>query len=278
LHKECGNGLRGLTGNLLNVFKEDFEMTISPHRFTPDRTEPDKTQEKIADILSAASIDPSLSYTDQLFVILRDTIIQGRFLPGMTLSEAAISSAVGVSRTPAREALRMLALKNLVVIYPQAGTVVAPVRMSLLSESKFIRCALESENASELALSISPQQLDELQEILKLQEQSIANRQGDLIHKYDDAMHRRLFEFTNRVNVWELIETAKVHMDRVRYLLIVRVADHSARALKEHKEIYSHLANHDPVGVSNTIHNHINQVMQDITDLKRNSTENFFID
>lgn len=253
-------------------------MNVKPRRFTPDRTDPDKTHEKIADILSTANIDPRFSYTDQLFVILRDTIIQGRFLPGMTLSEATISSAVGVSRTPVREALRMLALRNLVVIYPQSGTVVAPVRMSLLSESKFIRCALESENSSELARSISPQQLDELKELLKLQEQSIANRHLDLIHKYDDAMHRRLFEFTNRVNVWELIETAKIHMDRVRYLLIVRVADHSIRAHKEHQEIYNHLVNHDPVGVSNAIHNHINQVMQDISDLKRNSTENYFID
>jgi GntR family transcriptional regulator, rspAB operon transcriptional repressor len=261
----------------MNSTTEDNRMRVH-RRLTPARKDQDETQKKIADILSSAHIDPRLSYTDQLFVILRDTIVQGRFLPGMSLSEATISSAVGVSRTPVREALRMLAFRNLVDIYPQAGTVVAPVRMSLLSESKFVRCALESENASELALSISPQQLDELKEIVRLQEQSIADGQRDMILKYDDAMHRRLFELSNRTKVWELVETVKVHMDRVRYLLIQRNTDHSARAQKEHQEIYNRLAEHDSAGVSNAIHNHINQIMEDISVLKQNAIENYFID
>jgi GntR family transcriptional regulator, rspAB operon transcriptional repressor len=244
----------------------------------PSSKNPDKVQKKISAILSAAVIDPKSAYTDQVFTILRDVIIQGKFLPGTTLSEAIISNAIGVSRTPVREALRMLALRNLVEIYPQAGTVVAPVKMSLLSESKFIRCALESENAAELARSITPQQVNELKGIIKLQEKAILDEQRETILKHDDNMHKRLFEFMNRIKVWELVETVKVHMDRVRYLLIEKDADHSKRIIQEHQEILKHLADHNPEGVSAAIHNHINLVIQDIISLKKNAPADYFSD
>jgi DNA-binding GntR family transcriptional regulator len=65
----------------------------------------------------------------------------------------------------------------------------------------------------------------------------------------------------NRIRVWGLVETVKVHMDRVRYLLIEKDADHSKRIFQEHREILKHLADHNPKGVSAEIHNHINPFM-----------------
>ena len=74
----------------------------------------------------------------------------GACQPGTSLSEAAISTTLGISRTPVREALALLADEQLVVIYPQVKTLVAPVRRSLIDEGRFVRSTLECANHAEL--------------------------------------------------------------------------------------------------------------------------------
>src|SRR5438094_10195198 len=80
---------------------------------------PTGQEEMLASALQTFRLDPQISYTGQVEQALRDAIVRGRLLPGTTLSEAAISTALGISRTPAREALALLADEQLVLIYPQ---------------------------------------------------------------------------------------------------------------------------------------------------------------
>ena len=82
--------------------------------------------------------------------------MRGKLPPGTALSEAAISASIQVSRTPVREALAQLADEQLVQIYRQVGTIVAPVRTSLIEEGRFVRSTLECANHVQLALSITP--------------------------------------------------------------------------------------------------------------------------
>ena len=115
----------------------------------------------LASALQSFRLDPKSSYTEQVEHALRDAIVRGRLLPGTTLSEAAISAALGISRTPVREALTLLADEQLVLIYPQVRTIVAPVRRSLIDEGRFVRSTLECANHAELATTITEKQLEE---------------------------------------------------------------------------------------------------------------------
>lgn len=58
---------------------------------------------------------------------LRSLIIQGHLLPGQQIAEGTLSAALGISRTPLREALRQLAGQGLVVLRPNRGALVAPL-------------------------------------------------------------------------------------------------------------------------------------------------------
>ena len=116
----------------------------------------------LASALQTFRLDPQSSYSEQVEHALRDAIVRGRLLPGTTLSEAAISTALGISRTPAREALALLADEQLVLIYPQVKTIVAPVRRSLIDEGRFVRSTLECANHAELVTTITEQQLESL--------------------------------------------------------------------------------------------------------------------
>ena len=78
-----------------------------------------------------------------IYEALRDRIVALALPPGSVLQEKDFAEEFGVSRTPAREALLRLAEEQLVDIYPQSSTVVAPIRVSIVKDAMVIRDALE---------------------------------------------------------------------------------------------------------------------------------------
>src|SRR6478752_2591170 len=148
--------------------------------------------------LNGFKLDPDRSYTAQVHDELRDAIVRGALPPRTALSEATISKLVNVSRTPVREALAQLAEEQMVLIYRQVGTIVAPVRMSLLEEGRFVRSTLECANHVQLAQTITPEQLAEFGQIVRRQRDAVESGQVDQFSQLDELMHRRLFEFAGR--------------------------------------------------------------------------------
>ncbi|HXH01836.1 MAG TPA: GntR family transcriptional regulator [Candidatus Competibacteraceae bacterium] len=253
-------------------------MARGPRTLSPVRTDLDEAREQIVRALDATTLDPRLSYADQVHDLLRHAIVRGRLLPGTTLSEAAIAAAVGVSRTPVREALRQLAQEELVQIYPQAGTVVAPVRMSLVQQGLFVRRAIECANLAELAAVISPEQIAELRELLAAQRDAIRSGRIEEFFRLDEAMHQRFLEFNGRGALWTLIQNAKLHLDRLRMLLLGYKAEHAERALHEHASIVERLAARDAAGLDAAIRDHLNAVTQHVVELRDRAPADYFID
>lgn len=58
---------------------------------------------------------------------LKELIIRGHLLPGQQIAKGALSTALGISRTPLREALRQLAGQRLIVLRPNRGAIVTPL-------------------------------------------------------------------------------------------------------------------------------------------------------
>lgn len=65
------------------------------------------------------NIDEYLPLREVVFHTLRKAIIQGEMQPGERLMEVTLANKLGVSRTPVREAIRMLELEGLVVMIPR---------------------------------------------------------------------------------------------------------------------------------------------------------------
>jgi DNA-binding GntR family transcriptional regulator len=91
---------------------------------------------------------PRSGLHEQAAIKLRALIVRGDLLPGEQLLEASISQALGISRTPLREALKQLAAEGLVELQLNRSAVVAPLRREELTElfeavSAIERCAAE---------------------------------------------------------------------------------------------------------------------------------------
>src|SRR5215217_8501643 len=84
-----------------------------------------------------------LTTGDQVYVALREAIVSAELEPGRRLSENELADALGVSRTPVREALVRLRDERLVAIVPQLGTFVTLISPDAVADAAFVREALE---------------------------------------------------------------------------------------------------------------------------------------
>jgi DNA-binding GntR family transcriptional regulator len=245
---------------------------------SPMRQPVGESLDAVSAALTGAALDPRQSYADQIQARLRDAVLAGKLTPGMALSEATVALAMGVSRQPVREALRLLAQEHLVDVFPQVGTVVAPVRVSLIHEGRFIRRALEAANLAELVRTITPAQVAEIKALLVAQRAAVVAGLPGEFFRLDETMHARFFDFTGRQRVWAMVASVKVHLDRVRFLLLERVRKHAARALREHQALVTRLAAHDAPGVAMLINKHVDSVAEDLELLRKFTPADYFVD
>lgn len=106
----------------------------------------------------------SRSAADRAYVLLRQAILDLTFLPGSFLSEAALVDQIGVSRTPIRQALQRLEQEQLIRIFPQRGSAVAPLNLQSFKEAFFIRLSLETSAACLAATMATTQDCKDLSE------------------------------------------------------------------------------------------------------------------
>jgi transcriptional regulator, gntR family len=102
------------------------------------------------------NMDEYLPLREVVFKTLRNAIVHGEFEPGERLMEVTLAKRLGVSRTPVREAMRMLELEGLVVMIPRRGAEVARITAKDLSDALEIRMALE-----DLAAGLACKRIDD---------------------------------------------------------------------------------------------------------------------
>ncbi|MEO1602427.1 MAG: GntR family transcriptional regulator, partial [Pseudomonadota bacterium] len=98
---------------------------------------------------------------EQLVTRLRQLIVDGELAPGAKVNEQALAERFGVSRTPLREAIRMLAAEGLVVLTPRRGAAVAPITREDLEEAFPVLGALEALAGELAAARIDADGIDE---------------------------------------------------------------------------------------------------------------------
>ena len=111
---------------------------------------------------------------------LRDGIIHAGLKPGEPLSETRISKAIGISRTPVREALQQLAKEGLVQVIPGRAVTVAAPSMQEVLDTVHVRELLEPEVARLAAEAMSASDLKLMQELTKKMEHAakVGDRPG----------------------------------------------------------------------------------------------------
>jgi DNA-binding GntR family transcriptional regulator len=200
------------------------------------------------------------SLSQRVYLSLKSAILSLTFQPGETLRKPAICATLNVSRSPVSEAVARLAAEGLVDVVPQAGTFVARFSMAEIREGAFLREALELAAVERVASTITEAQLVELRRNLRVQEALVADGDFAGFYQVDSAMHALILSFTGLRRLSVLAETAWVHVNRARQLILPQPGRVQA-TLDEHRAIVAALAAHDPVAAREAARHHLGQLI-----------------
>lgn len=127
--------------------------------------------------------------SERVYQWLRDEILAFRMQPGMFIDKVEICDKLGVSKQPVTAALTRLEQESLVEIYPQRGSYVARLRLGAMTESLFIRGALESAAVRRIAGEGNEVLVRGLQKNLEAQEQSLEAENVGRYYQLDMEFH-----------------------------------------------------------------------------------------
>jgi DNA-binding GntR family transcriptional regulator len=111
---------------------------------------------------SSASKLKRLGSAQRAYDLIRASIIQGRYVPGQRMIEERIADEFGLSRTPVREALRMLGVEGLIISERNRGAIVRPLSSKDVYDLYELRACLESLAAERAAKRCTPEDLADL--------------------------------------------------------------------------------------------------------------------
>ncbi len=168
--------------------------------------------------------------------VLRDQIVTGVFAVGDRLADAALAENLGVSRTPIREALKVLAAEGLVTLIPRRGARVAGMTAVQLEELFEVIGGLER-LAVELATSrMSRRDRAKLQALHDRMAQHFAAQEREAYFSVNHAIHLLLVALSGNTVLRETHAglMAKVRRERYRAL---RVGERWQEAMGEHERL-----------------------------------------
>ena len=147
--------------------------------------------------MAAVSLTPRALY-QEVAELLRQRIFNRELAPGSWIDELKLAEEYGISRTPLREALKVLATEGLVTMKVRRGAYVTEVSERDLADVYHLLALLESDAAGVVAIEATAAQLQELTALHKELEKSVGQRER--FFEINEAFHMRLLEIAN--NRW----------------------------------------------------------------------------
>lgn len=194
---------------------------------------------------------------------LRDQIVQGRLEPRARLNERELCEQLGISRTPLREAIKLLATEGLVQLLPNRGAVVSAVDPQRIAETLTVMGALEA-LAGELVCGHAPEA--ELERIRALHERMVTmHAKGDLAgyFRHNQMIHLAIVEASGNAVLANTYRQLNANVKRARYMANLSRERWDA-AVAEHERIMQALEARDAQRLRKLLADHLAQKLAQV--------------
>jgi DNA-binding GntR family transcriptional regulator len=187
---------------------------------------------------------------------LREQIFSHELAPGSWLDEQSLAIAFGISRTPMREAIKVLASEGLVTSKMNKGSYVTEVDRRDLEQIFTVLSLLEGHAAKETAINATEAQLTQLDDLHHRLEKAAADRDIGQFFEFNVKFHELIQEIAG--NKW-----MNGVIDDLRKVLKLQRRDSLSRgdrllsSLLEHREILQAILKRDPVAAELAMRNHL---------------------
>ena len=212
--------------------------------------------------MNAVTLTPRALY-EEVAESLRQRIFSRELAPGSWIDELKIAQAYGISRTPLREALKVLATEGLVTMKLRRGAYVTEVSEQDLTEVYHLLSLLESDAARSVATHASSEQLAELVALhARLEAAAIPGQEDrETFFRINEQFHMSLLEIAaNRWSLQTVLDLRKV-MKLNRHNSLLKTG-RVAQSLHEHRAIMAALQARDAQAASARMQEHFDNGLE----------------
>lgn len=197
---------------------------------------------------------------DRVYAHVKQAVLDRRYEGGMLLTEGELADAVGVSRTPVREALLRLQAEGLLKLYPKKGALVLPVSAQEITDVVETRLLVE-EHAVRKAASAPPAGLIErLEELLDRNRTEAEAGELAAAAVSDRCFHAEIVRSTGNVILVQLYDQLRDRQLRMGVAVMHAHPERATKNVPEHAEILEAIRAGDAAAAAEAVRRHVGRV------------------
>lgn len=200
---------------------------------------------------------------EQIAAQLRRDILRGKLPPDVAIKERDNAAELGVSRTPMREAIRILAKEGLVVLRPSRSPIVARPTVKEVYDQVVVLLALEKLSAQIACTQATDKDLDELAALSGRIAEAYDEADALDLFEIDMAFHRKIAEAAHNAPLAETHRAYLARLWRARFLSAT-MRRNRERVVSHHNAIMTALRARDPQAVDAALDQHLGHLAEDI--------------
>jgi DNA-binding GntR family transcriptional regulator len=196
---------------------------------------------------------------------LEGAIAAGLLEPGSRLDEQEIAQRFGVSRTPVREAFRLMAANNLVELRGRQGATVRAIKADALIEMFQVMAELEGLCARLAARRVSQAWRDEISKIHQRLVAAGETGNIDVFYDVNQEFHEAIYEASR--NAFLADQTRRLRNQVAAYRRrVTRMPNRIADTVREHEAVMEAILAHDPERAHSSMRDHVNLLGDNLLD------------
>ncbi|WP_028402779.1 GntR family transcriptional regulator [Ectobacillus panaciterrae] len=218
-------------------------------------------------------IEKPVPYYEQFYHSIKKMIFEGKFKPGERIVETQLAKEFNVSKSPIREAIRILEKEGLVIVDEKSRVMVYEPTMKDVEEIYFCRMALESFAVGLTTKIATDAELDEIERTLLQTEQAIhAVQEDNTIITLNELFHSLIIQYTQNSRLQKQLNDLKSLMYFFR-ILNFQGENRAEIILNQHREIFYHIKKREEDQASKAMIDHLKYDLDHLIEVLPKSTE-----
>ncbi|WP_134704602.1 GntR family transcriptional regulator [Ammoniphilus sp. YIM 78166] len=223
--------------------------------------------------MSDYSIEKRSPYYEQFYHSIKKMIFEGKFKPGERINETQLAKEFNVSKSPVREAIRVLEKEGLVIVDEKSRVLVYEPTMRDVEEIYYCRMALESFAVRSTTKIATEAEIKEIETTLAKTEQAIQNgEESNVIIALNDLFHHLILEYTQNRRLQKQWNDLK-SLTYLFRILNFQGEDRATIILKQHRGIFHYMKSRDQEAASKAMIDHLQCDLEHLLQVISHSTE-----
>ena len=209
---------------------------------------------------------PKDSLAERIATTLRRDILRGKLKPGDPVKERDNATELGVSRTPMREAIRILAKEGLLELRPARSPIVAKPGFKEVGDQAAVLIALEKLSVELACIHASPEDIDGISQLVQRMADTFDYTDPLDMFELDMEFHSAIAKASHNDS---LVRTHRQYLQklwRARYIAASQRRNRE-RVVCQHSDIVTALRNRDPKAALGAIDSHLNHLAEDVREV-----------